>query len=113
MADRVWKGVYLLVFGPSCKLSQNQFFDPSTPSMRKGRDGGKNGKKKKIQMKIVATTSLPAVDHPNADRWNAARSRQWWPLRHCQQSTARTPTAGTPHARANYFYWITVKSSLF
>ena len=56
--------------------------------MRKGRDGekkkreknGKNGgekKKKKIRMKIVATTSLPAVDRPNADRWNAARSRQY------------------------------------
>ena len=54
--------------------------------MRKGRDGEKNGKKtekknrkikkKKIRMKIVATTSLPAVDRPNADRWNAARSRQ-------------------------------------
>ena len=57
--------------------------------MRKGRDGGKNGektgekngkktggKKKKRRMKIVATTSLPAVDRPNADRWNAARSRQ-------------------------------------
>ena len=28
-------------------------------------------------MKIVATTSLPAVDRPNADRWNAARSRQF------------------------------------
>ena len=28
-------------------------------------------------MKIVATTSLPAVDRPNADRWNAARSRQY------------------------------------
>ena len=27
-------------------------------------------------MEIVATTSLPAVDRPNADRWNAARSRQ-------------------------------------
>ena len=27
-------------------------------------------------MKIVATTSLPAVDRPNADRWDAARSRQ-------------------------------------
>ena len=27
-------------------------------------------------MKIVATTSLPAVDRPNADQWNAARSRQ-------------------------------------
>ena len=60
--------------------------------MRKGRDGkkkqekngkktGKNGKKtgkkqeknrekKKIRMKIVATTSLPAVARPNTDRWN-------------------------------------------
>ena len=55
--------------------------------MRKGRDGEKktgkkNGKKKgkkkkKIRMKIVATTSLPAVDRPNADRWNAALSRQY------------------------------------
>ena len=47
--------------------------------MRKGRDGGKKKKKKekeKRRMKIVATTSLPAVDRPNADRWNAARSRQ-------------------------------------
>ena len=45
--------------------------------MRKGRDGGKKGEKKeeKRRMKIVATTSLPAVDRP---------------------------TAGTPHARANY-----------
>ena len=25
----------------------------------------------------MATTSLPAVDRPNADRWNAARSRQF------------------------------------
>ena len=52
--------------------------------MRKGRDGGKRekrrktGEKRKRQMKIVATTSLPAVDRPNADRWNAARSRQLW-----------------------------------
>ena len=46
--------------------------------MRKGRDGGKKrGKKEnKIRMKIVATMSLPAVDRPNADRWNAARSSQ-------------------------------------
>ena len=27
-------------------------------------------------MKIVATTSLPAVDRPNADCWNAAHLRQ-------------------------------------
>ena len=42
------------------------------------KTGGKTGRKKekKIRMKIVATMSLPAVDRPNADRWNAARSRQ-------------------------------------
>ena len=40
--------------------------------MRKGRDGG-NRKKRKRLMEIMATTSLPAVDRPNADRWNAAR----------------------------------------
>ena len=56
-----------------------------TPSMRKGHDEGKKrvenggemgGKKKKRMIKIVATTSFPAVDRPNADCWNAARSRQ-------------------------------------
>ena len=39
------------------------------------KTGGK--KKKKIWMKIVATTSLLAVNRPNADRWNVARSRQF------------------------------------
>ena len=51
MTDGVWKGVYLLVFGCSRQLSLNTFFDPSTPSIRKGRDGeekrGKNGEKRK------------------------------------------------------------------
>ena len=52
--------------------------------MRKGRHGGETGKKRekcgggKKRMKIVATTSLPAVDRPNAERWNAARLRQKW-----------------------------------
>ena len=35
-------------------------------------------------MKIVATTSLPAVDRPNADRWNAARSCQWFMFHYVQ-----------------------------
>ena len=35
MADRVWKGVYLQVYGRSRQLSLNKFLDPSTPSMRK------------------------------------------------------------------------------
>ena len=61
--------------GGTKQFSLNKFFDPSTPSMRKGRGGEKKQKKKR--MKIVATTSLPAVDRPNADRWNAARSRQF------------------------------------
>ena len=43
---------------------------------KKKKKREKQGGKKKIRMKIVATTSLPAVDRPNADRWNAARSRQ-------------------------------------
>ena len=34
MADGVWKGVHFK------QLSLNKFFDTSTPSMRKGRDGG-------------------------------------------------------------------------
>ena len=71
MADGVWKGVYPQVFGHAKQLSLNKFFDPSTPSMRKGHI---RGKKRKRLIIIVATTSLPAVDRPNADRWNAARS---------------------------------------
>ena len=35
-----------LGFGRSRKLSQNMFFDPSTPSMRKGDDREKQEKKK-------------------------------------------------------------------
>ena len=65
MADGVWKGVYPLVFGRSKQLSLNKFFDPSTPSMRKGRDGGKQGGGRYRLMRIVATTSLPEVDRPN------------------------------------------------
>ena len=64
MADGVWKG--------SKQLSLNKFIDPSTSSMRKVD----NGEKKKMLF-LVATTPLPAVDRPNADRWNAARSCQY------------------------------------
>ena len=32
-------------FGHSKQLSLNKFFDPSTPSMRKGRDGGEKWEK--------------------------------------------------------------------
>ena len=47
--------------------------------MRKDRDGEKKigekrGKKRK---RIVATTSFPAVDLPNANCWNAARLWQF------------------------------------
>ena len=43
--------------------------------MRKVDDGKKEKKEKRMAF-LVATTSLPAVDRPNVDRWNAARSRQ-------------------------------------
>ena len=35
------------VFVHSKQLSLNKFFDPSTPSMRKGHDGGKKREKKR------------------------------------------------------------------
>ena len=47
MAEGVWKGVYPFVFGHSCLLSLNKLFDLSTPSMRKGCDGGKKTGEKK------------------------------------------------------------------
>ena len=63
MADGVWKGV----IGHFKQLSLNKFFDPSTPSMRKSRDGGEKRKEKKIMKKIVATNVI-ASQPPNSDR---------------------------------------------
>ena len=56
-------------------------------------------------MIIVATTSLPAVNRPNDPRWNASCLCQKTDENSghyivYQQSTARTTTAGTPHACA-------------
>ena len=63
MAD----GVCLPIgFWVSKQLSLNKLFDLSTPSMRKVDDGEKKIKEKR----------MPAVDRPNADRWNAARPCQ-------------------------------------
>ena len=47
MADGVWKGVYPQGFSLSKQLSLNEFFDPSTPSMRKVDNGEKKKKMKK------------------------------------------------------------------
>ena len=77
MAVGVWKGAYIQVFGHSKQLLLSKFFDPSTPSMRKGNSGGKERRAEKRLMRIVATTSLPAVDRPNDYRWNTARSCQY------------------------------------
>ena len=65
MAEGVWKG-------RSKQLSLNKFFDLSTPSMRKGRDGGGKGRGKEEK-----------TDENSGQQW-----------------TAQTPTSGTPHARA-------------
>ena len=50
MADRFWKGVYPLVFGHSHQLSLTDFFDPSTTSMKKGRE---RGEKKGVVVGVV------------------------------------------------------------
>ena len=52
MADRVWIGVYPQVFGRSKQLSLHKFFDPSTPFMRKGRNGGEKREKREQQRKL-------------------------------------------------------------
>ena len=46
-----------LGFGHSRQLAQNKFFDPSTPSMRKGRDKGKNGKNREKNGKKIEKTN--------------------------------------------------------
>ena len=47
-------------------LLPNKFFDPSTPSMRKGREGEKK-MERQITVKIVAT-NVDASRPPNGDR---------------------------------------------
>ena len=39
MTVGVWKDVYPWAFGHFSQFSLSKFFDPCTPSMRKGRDG--------------------------------------------------------------------------
>ena len=59
--------------------------------MRKGRDGEKKNGKKNGEKNGGEKTG-----------GGKKEKRLYWPLPHCQQSTARTPTAGTPTARANW-----------
>ena len=69
MADGIW--VKSQVIGHSEQLLLNNFFDPSTPSMRKGDDGGEKQEKKggdgKRMMKKMAT-NVVASRLPNGDR---------------------------------------------
>ena len=88
MADGVWKGVQPKVIGHFKQLSLNKFFDTSTPSMRKGRDGEKmkNEMKKKIKTFLVAT-NVVASRSPNADRLKRRPlvpiCRRFYPPEHC------------------------------
>ena len=59
MADWVWKGVQPKVIGHFEPLLLNKFFDPSTPSMRKGRDGEWKMEKKKYQPSGAGGTRSP------------------------------------------------------
>ena len=79
--------------------------------MRKVDDGKKSKEKKKKKMLfLVATTSLPAVNRLNANRWNATRSRQKkkkrmlflvattsLPAVYRPNDDTRMTTGGTPH----------------
>ena len=76
MADGVWKVVYPQVFGRSRQLSLNKFFDPSTPSMRKGRDGENGMEKKENNGENSGPLSSLPVDRLTATDCNADRSCQ-------------------------------------
>ena len=62
MADGVWKGVEPKVIGRSEQLSQNKFFDPSTPSMRKIDDG-----EEKKEYENLKNPKWPPMGHKMAD----------------------------------------------
>ena len=51
MADGVWKVFFPQIFEHSRQLLLNKFLDPSTLSMRKGRDGEKMVVKKMVKKK--------------------------------------------------------------
>ena len=50
MDDGVWKGIRILLGAP---VNLNKFFDPSTPSMRQGRNGEQTGGKMEKQKKKI------------------------------------------------------------
>ena len=60
-------------------------------------------------MKIVAATSLPAVDRPNADRWNAARSRQFL----CQHPKKKFSIVKQEKRKIEYLYEFSYHIMLF
>ena len=69
------------VFGRSRQLSLNKFFDPSTPSMRKGRDEEKKvkkkGKKRKENNSKNSGHYVVASRPHNGDRLQRRRSCQF------------------------------------
>ena len=72
MADGVWKEVQPQVIGHFKQLLQNKFFDPSTPSMRKGRDG----EWKKWNGKKIASRTIVAKDNNFFAR--SCKSQKTW-----------------------------------
>ena len=64
MADMVWKVDYSYFFGRSKQLSLDKFFDPRTPSMRKGCDGGEK------KLKVFQITFCFPNTHNFSSCWN-------------------------------------------
>ena len=56
MAVGVWKGVHSKVIGLSDQLSLNKFFDPSTPSIRKG------ARRRKTKMRNVSNINSSCIE---------------------------------------------------
>ena len=68
-----WRGLesFLVILSNFCYI---RFLIRALLLCDRGEKTGNTGKKR--LMKILAITSLPAVDRPNVDHWNATRSSQ-------------------------------------
>ena len=77
MADGVWKRIQPQVIDHFEPLLLNKFFDPSTPSIRKGRYGEKRKEKKEENNGGNSGHYVVASRPPNGDRLQRRRSCQF------------------------------------
>ena len=81
MTDTVWKGVYPLIFGRFCQLSQNKFLiralllQEKVATEKKKKTGKKNGKKNREKRKEYQPSGAGGNRSPPATPHRLQKSR--------------------------------------